>query len=452
MILFRAQINEGYGEDKMKTKSNLFVLAGFALLIFACGTKDTNRADSDRSKLNLSAKVQNVRSTVYKAKENFGNIEKTEFVSDKIIVFDKKGIISEEYGFSADGKLNFKAWKDKAQYLEKGISLAANGSLNGNYVYDNDANGNRISNSFYTPDRTLVFKSIRSYDPLGNLTELTSFGSEGDVSSKDIYAYNADHKLIECKSLDSKGSQNSRISYEYDAESSSSNPKGNYSSSVEYDGADNPLREREFTYNEDGTTLTELVNNYTIEATYSYERKYDDNRNWISEVLKRNGVVTQITERQINISIPAAYTKIQDIASPDKRIPEIFATSIRAGYPAENVLDGNPATVWMPSYSGSGSGEYLSFTFPDARDIGNIVIVPGFAKDDESWTAYNRTNFVWVEYSGSTNIDTYKFNVERKAHIIPLNRKDIESVKITLDGAEPGSKFDDSCISEVKFY
>lgn len=436
----------------MKTTSNLLVLAGIALLLFACSSKDTNRDDSDRSKLNLSANVQNIRTTVYKAQENFGKIEKTEFVSDEIIVFDTKGVISEQYGFSADGKLNFKAWKDKAQYLEKGISLAANGSLKGNLVYEYDANGNRISNSFSTPDGTLVSKSTASYDPLGNLCELTYYGSEGDVSSKEIYTYNSDDLLIEIKRLDSTGKQISRVSYEYDSESNFSKHNVNYSRSIEFDGADNPLNKREYTYNEDGTIQTELVSNYTNETTFSYEREYDNNSNWISEVQKKNGVVTQITERQINISIPTVYTKIQDTASPDKHIPEIFANSTRAGYPAENVLDGNPTTVWMPSESGSGSGEYLIFTFPEAREIGNIVIIPGFAKDDESWTAYNRINYVSVEYTGYVNTDFIKLNVERKAHIIPINRKDIKTVKITLWGAEPGSRFDDSCVSEVKFY
>jgi hypothetical protein len=89
-------------------------MTAVVMLITACSSRNKNsKSESERDKMKLSSDVMNVRTTTYKAQDSFGNLEKTEMVSDELIVFDVDGNLSEQYLLDNNGNPTFKAWREK---------------------------------------------------------------------------------------------------------------------------------------------------------------------------------------------------------------------------------------------------------------------------------------------------------------------------------------------------
>jgi hypothetical protein len=433
----------------------LIIITLATLLLIACGGNTKRKGSNDisnRQEMALSKDVKSVRTTVYKAKDSFGSLEKTEFVSDFIHVFDKEGNSIEQYEFNQDGKLVFKAWNQDSRYLSKGISLAANGALKGVYAYETDEQGKRLNMSFSTPDGTHIYKRTYNYDDKGNLVEVSYFGSDGNISSKTTYSHCPEGNVMQEKSVDGKGNQISLYEYEYPDQNGKTNTKA--ITRTDYANNDIPIMERQFTYDQFGNISSELVNNYRNEGTFTYEYKYVGKGNWTQQITKFNGVVTKIIERQLNVSVSPSVRKTTDVTieSSINPVPEVFASSSRSGFPAENVLDNNPTTVWMVEDSGSGAGNFLTFTFPVERDIDNVVIIPGYSKDDNTWTEYNRISSISLEYDSGNDLDSYTLDINRQAQVIPINRKGIKWLKIMVWGSHPGTMNNDTCVSEVRFF
>ncbi|MDD4309217.1 MAG: hypothetical protein PHO32_02455 [Candidatus Cloacimonetes bacterium] len=432
----------------------LIIITLATLMLIACGGNNKGKgiAISDRQEMALSKDVKSVRTTIYKAKDNFGSLEKTEFVSDNIHVFDKEGNSIEQYEFNQDGKLVFKAWNDDSRYLSKGISLADNGALKGIYAFETDQQGKRLNLSYSTPDGTLVNKRAYNYDDKGRLTDITFYGPDGNVSSKATYSHCTEGNMIQEKNVDGKGNQISRFEYGYPASSGRTTPKA--STRIDYNNNDEPTYEREFTYDSSGNIIGEMTNNYTNTGIFTYEYKYDANGNWTSQITKFNGVLSKICERQLNYNVPQEIRAITDetIKPSINPVPEVFASSSRSEFPAENVLDNNPTTAWMVEDSGSGVGQFLTFTFPVERDIDNVVIIPGYSKGDDTWTEYNRISSISVEHDRLSNMDSYTLDINRKTQVIPINQKGIKWLKIMVWGSHPGTKNNDTCVSEVRFF
>jgi len=106
----------------MKKLLYIMIAASLLLAINACGKKSKTGADdmpnSFKAEQGIKGDVQNMRYTRYTAQESFGDIVKNEIKSDYFVVFDENGYEEEYYGFDKNGKLTFKAWKDKGAYMD----------------------------------------------------------------------------------------------------------------------------------------------------------------------------------------------------------------------------------------------------------------------------------------------------------------------------------------------
>jgi|GEM_PF-1518065 hypothetical protein len=428
----------------------------FALLIFSgCGSSSKSKAsESERDRMKLSSDVKSVRSTTFKAQDSFGTIEKTEFVSDELIVFDPQGNLIEQYFFNDSGKPTFKGYITKGKFIDSAISVKPSGYLKGRYVYENDETGKLLVHSYLTPDGTLTYKYTNSYDDYGNLVEVTEYGSDGTITSKELNSYDSDNKLIEKHTVDGSGRKTSRIEYEYDSTDGKINLGNKCIAQTEYDGNDIPQLEREFRYDTWGNCTMELIDDYDVQTRFEMTYKYDDKGNWISVITKRNGVLTEITERKFNEEVPENLQNLQNTASPDRRIPEIFSTvgSI-AGFPAENLFDGNPATAWIYKYSEGGHLPSINFSFPEPRDIDIIVISNGYIKNEDSWASYGKLTTVYIDYPNNhQGWIQHDLNPNLKKQIIPIHQKNMRSLELILGSVVPGTKSSDIAISDIWFY
>lgn len=120
---------------------------------------------------------------------------------------------------------------------------------------------------------------------------------------------------------------------------------------------------------------------------------------------------------------------------------------------AESVLDGNNSTAWVEAADGQGIGESLMFEFDDTYRVSGIKVKNGFWVDEKTYAKNSRLKEITIGFSdGSSETltvgDLYNFEDDLKF----TQPMDTKSVSITIYSVYPGSKYQDTCITEVSFY
>ena len=129
------------------------------------------------------------------------------------------------------------------------------------------------------------------------------------------------------------------------------------------------------------------------------------------------------------------------------------ASSVLSGgdYKAANVLDSRGSTAWVEGTSGTGIGEFVELMAADGAklDLCGLEIDPGYHKNEDILTKNGWPSKILVEtddgfaqefYCYSTDTQTILFNTPVEARC----------VRVTILEAEAGSKYTDTCISEIR--
>lgn len=133
-------------------------------------------------------------------------------------------------------------------------------------------------------------------------------------------------------------------------------------------------------------------------------------------------------------------------------------------YSGNNLTDGDYATVWVEGVSGTGEGESVTLHLASPRSVFGVQICNGYTADADLYEKNGKVSKVRVDFGGGNvlerSIGGYGFegaDPETLAQM-NLNRVELEApvvtdtVTITITGAEKGTKYDDTCISEVRVY
>ena len=122
--------------------------------------------------------------------------------------------------------------------------------------------------------------------------------------------------------------------------------------------------------------------------------------------------------------------------------------------------DFNSATAWVEGVPGDGTGETLTFSFPEGTVLTGGVIYTGYQKSEHLFTANGAPNSYRIE-SGSRSenlfLDSYAnafLGDELEGYLFwfdePLIPENGE-VTVTITSVRPGWKYQDTCISEFRF-
>lgn len=118
-------------------------------------------------------------------------------------------------------------------------------------------------------------------------------------------------------------------------------------------------------------------------------------------------------------------------------------------YPAYQAVDGIPSTAWAEGVPGSGTGQFFKVTFPEDRHVGEIRVLPGYAKTAALFYKYNRPKTLAVEFSDGTKKtldladepDLQRFSVDTSA----------TWAKVTIGEVYRGTTRDETYLSEIEF-
>jgi hypothetical protein len=134
------------------------------------------------------------------------------------------------------------------------------------------------------------------------------------------------------------------------------------------------------------------------------------------------------------------------------------ASSELEGHPAKDIGDLDVSTAWAAGRNG-GLNESVTLTLAKPEHVDQIGIVLGYAKTKRLYFANNRVKVLEVVVNGSHTIkavlpDEYiSFSPASKKgyQLIDLGNYsgDAKTITLTVKEVYPGSKYNDTCISEV---
>lgn len=159
-----------------------------------------------------------------------------------------------------------------------------------------------------------------------------------------------------------------------------------------------------------------------------------------------------------------------EMSIPPSMISSITASSelkdakIKDRYSVYNLIDGDPCTIWSEGKNGSGINEYLNFNLYGTYKIKRIGFINGNAYNKDFFIKNNRVKTIRLDYENNLYIDNNPFKMKGKKGSVIFNLKDsmdmqyiefkepafISRMKITILDVHKGSKWDDTCLSEVQ--
>lgn len=179
-----------------------------------------------------------------------------------------------------------------------------------------------------------------------------------------------------------------------------------------------------------------LVGEYNSQKVFYYTLRWRQNR-WLIE--KENKEDDQYVINDNWASVQASSTLF------DEKI------NYKTYWPG-NVIDNNPATAWVEGEKGNGIGEWIDFAFFNPINLNMIRIINGYAKSDALYAANNRVKKLKIDFDDGTSLVAELKDSTMEPQLIQIsNQKVVERVRLTILEVFPGSKYHDTCISEIGF-
>lgn len=169
---------------------------------------------------------------------------------------------------------------------------------------------------------------------------------------------------------------------------------------------------------------------------------------WKSKTISRKA---EVVKKQV----PSTEKKtVEEVSTSD--ISSITASSVLTDslstHYARLICDGNTSTAWTESVDGPGIGEFITIKFNGTYKMTNMRIYAGYQKTAVLYRANNRPKQITLTFSDGSQ-QVYTLTDQENAQTIKLDQAvDTQSVKITIDSVYKGTKYDDTCISEVELY
>ncbi|MET3558416.1 uncharacterized membrane protein YhaH (DUF805 family) [Streptococcus rupicaprae] len=118
----------------------------------------------------------------------------------------------------------------------------------------------------------------------------------------------------------------------------------------------------------------------------------------------------------------------------------------------QNSIDGDASTAWVEDVKGQGEGESLTLQLNGTYQITKLALMPGYQKDDDHFYQNSRPSKVRLSFSDGKQEE---FDLADRQGIQELTLSSpatTSSVTLTLLKVYPGSRFEDTAISEVSLY
>ena len=203
-------------------------------------------------------------------------------------------------------------------------------------------------------------------------------------------------------------------------------------------------------FHKDGTLIESDIKSFTgridhIEfrddntITVTYYPHYDGNETdtFSIDVTEYKSATKPINPNSTNNLL--IYPMSHDFLSPEGDID----------YQADNVLDGNPKTVWSEGKSGIGNGAEISFTVAGNNEISGLKILAGHNKTETLYYYNCRPSKIKIEDSHGNSETVRLADSYGEYQTINFTKPMKGIVTIIILDAYAGTVYQDTCISEI---
>lgn len=120
-------------------------------------------------------------------------------------------------------------------------------------------------------------------------------------------------------------------------------------------------------------------------------------------------------------------------------------------YQVGNLADGDRSTAWVEGVDGDGVGQSVVLVFGGPRPVGYLEIVNGYAKNADIFRKNGRVRD--IEIRADKNKKRVRLDdTDRVQRIDISDLGDASAVEVKIMSVYPGSKYDDTAISELRVY
>jgi len=136
---------------------------------------------------------------------------------------------------------------------------------------------------------------------------------------------------------------------------------------------------------------------------------------------------------------------------PAKKISASSTLSDQAGntYAARNIMDGDASTAWCEGVKGDGIGEWVKIDFGSMQELKGFNLINGLAKSSNAFQVNNRVKRMKMEFSNGQIMMIDNDFIKNEFLDNPVQTS---FVKITIEAVERGTKYHDTCMSEIRFF
>lgn len=206
------------------------------------------------------------------------------------------------------------------------------------------------------------------------------------------------------------------------------------------------LSEKSRTYRRWGVTISFCLL-LGIGLFLSKNLKKDDSENIFGnadEALKGEITATCYMASEIDFSNYSAVGCIESTASN-------YMVAGNRSYPIENIFDGDKDTCWQDGVDGNGEGTEITATLAESSNIQYLVIHNGRSVSQSKYEKNGRVR----ELEIGTDQFTTVVEIPDVNGLIAIKLEgwgEISSFRFKIISVYPGSKYSDTCISEIGFY
>lgn len=129
----------------------------------------------------------------------------------------------------------------------------------------------------------------------------------------------------------------------------------------------------------------------------------------------------------------------------------IDSTGIGFDYSPSQVIDQDFSTAWVEGISGYGVGEWIKMEFPGTAELNTVGIVPGYARDNDSYFENDQVKSLELEFSDGNKISR-TLAQQYGMQFIEFPTVKTTYIKFTIKRVYDGTKYQDAAIAELDIW
>lgn len=184
----------------------------------------------------------------------------------------------------------------------------------------------------------------------------------------------------------------------------------------------------------------------------------------LEQIVQDTEQTTSSVEPDVTESIPteqdSLVTEEQEDAPPVSMdaISNVTATSYLTEseyglvHHPSNLVDGSLANAWVEDVSRQGEGEAITIQLNEIYTLSGFNINAGYQKSADAFAKNSRPATLLITFSDGSSIDITLQDINEQQQVNFPSAIETSSVTLTIQSIYPGSKYEDTAISEIQLF